>query len=119
MENYQLTGTPDFVLRLDGVSIPVNSATLDSQEYVAWLSAGNIPDPLPLPTPEQLAAEVRAKRDARIATVAWRYERHARELRLGLPLSDDLATLDTYVHALADVPAQSGFPASVDWPVMP
>ena len=70
----------------------------------------------PPPTAEQLAAKVRAERDARINTVTWRYERQARETRLGIPLTDDIAELDAYIQALADVPEQEGFPSQVVWP---
>lgn len=70
----------------------------------------------PPPTTEELAAKARAERDARIAAVSWRYERHAREERLGIPFSDDIGELDEYIQALADVPEQAGFPGEIDWP---
>lgn len=63
-------------------------------------------------------AEVRADRDFRINEVAWRYERNAREVRLGLTPTDDIAALDKYVQALADVPSQNGFPDKVKWPTL-
>ena len=62
------------------------------------------------------AAKVRAQRDGLIADVQWRYERHARESRLGLATTDDIAALDAYVQALADVSKQKGFPLKVKWP---
>ena len=80
---------------------------------------------IPTPPPsiaEQLAMEAtiaRADRDARIATVQWRYERYARELRLKQKPTDDIAVLDAYVQALADITGQSGFPANINWPVAP
>lgn len=74
--------------------------------------------PLPLPTEAELTASARAKRDELIDAVSWRYERHARELRLGLPPTDDLTALDIYVQALADVTEQAGFPSIINWPVM-
>lgn len=73
---------------------------------------------------EQAAADlllpdaVRADRDARINAVAWRYERYARESRLGIPTTDSLAALDTYIQALADVPNQAGFPITIVWPIL-
>jgi hypothetical protein len=70
----------------------------------------------PPPSAEQLAATIRAERDERINAVTWRYERHAREMRLGIPFTDDIAELDEYVQDLADVPEQAGFPQSVEWP---
>lgn len=72
----------------------------------------------PPPTDAELAAASRIKRDGLIAAVAWRYERHARELRLNSPPTDNLAALDIYVQALADVTEQAGFPSIINWPVM-
>lgn len=66
-----------------------------------------------------LAAEVRSVRDAKIDAEAWRYQRNARETRLGLTPTDDLVTLDTYIQALAEVPEQAGFPSEVVWPEKP
>lgn len=62
------------------------------------------------------AQEVRAERDARIAAQAWRYERIARQTRMGVPVTDDIAVLDVYMQSLADVPQQPGFPWNVSWP---
>lgn len=75
-------------------------------------------DPAPL-TDEELATVVRAQRDSMIAAVAWRYERHAREIRMGLKATDSLATLDTYIQELADITSQSGFPNDINWPEAP
>lgn len=58
-------------------------------------------------------------RDLKIKQVTWRYERHARQVRLGKPPTDDIAALDTYVQALADIPQQSEFPWDVEWPNVP
>ena len=79
-----------------------NGAVFDDAEDMS-----NWPDfqeTKPLPT----EAEVRAKRDALLAA------------------SDTMALADritdawrTYRQALRDVPAQSGFPTSVTWPVEP
>lgn len=62
---------------------------------------------------------VRVERDRRIQAVMWRYERLGRHFRLGLPMLDDMATLDAYVQALADIPDQQGFPHDVTWPTEP
>lgn len=61
---------------------------------------------------------IRAERDARINQTAWRYERYAREVRMGLTPTDNIASLDAYIQALADIPAQSGFPTNIVWPVL-
>jgi antitoxin (DNA-binding transcriptional repressor) of toxin-antitoxin stability system len=73
--------------------------------------------PVP-PTAAERAANVRADRDSRIAKVDWRYTRHAREARLGLTPTDDIAVLDTYVQALADISKRPGFPDNMDWPTL-
>jgi hypothetical protein len=44
---YQLTDSA-FVIRIsDGAHIPDDPSNADRREYVAWLSAGNVPEPLP------------------------------------------------------------------------
>jgi hypothetical protein len=59
----------------------------------------------------------REGRDARIKAFEWRYARHARNARLGLPQQDNIEKMDAYVKALADVPSQKGFPWQINWPV--
>jgi hypothetical protein len=59
------------------------------------------------------------KRDRLIDDIQWRYERCAREIRMGLTPSDDITELDIYVQALADVTEQPGYPASITWPQEP
>ena len=70
----------------------------------------------PPPTTEQLAAQVRAERDAKIEVVRWRIERAKDEKDLGIPLTEPLEPLLRYVQALRDVPQQAGFPEKVEWP---
>lgn len=67
---------------------------------------------------EGISAQKRKERDKLIEKQMWRYERHAREVRLGLTPTDDIAALDTYIQALADVPTQEGFPWEITWPVL-
>ena len=48
---YQLT-TGDTILRTaDGACIPPDPANTDYQAYLAWVEAGNIPEPAPEPEP--------------------------------------------------------------------
>jgi hypothetical protein len=48
---YQLT-TGDIILRLaDNAFIPPDHANTDYQTYLAWLEAGNTPEPAPEPEP--------------------------------------------------------------------
>lgn len=52
---YQLTNT-DCILRLaDNAYIPPDEANTDYREYLAWVEAGNMPEPAPeLPAPVEL-----------------------------------------------------------------
>lgn len=60
---------------------------------------------------------VRAERDKRIQEVEWRYNRYFRQDRLGLPTTDSLVALDTYVQALADITSNES-PDTVVWPTL-
>jgi len=68
------------------------------------------------PTVTELAAAARAKRDAWLSAISWRYERHASELRLGIDVTDSIENLDTYAQTLRDITEQEGFPTTIDWP---
>jgi hypothetical protein len=46
------SGTPTAVLRSDGWSIPFDPANTDYQAYLAWLEAGNQPEPAEAPAVE-------------------------------------------------------------------
>lgn len=70
-------------------------------------------------TTEQLAEQVRAKRDRLIESFRWHIERHNDELALGREPTEPLEPLLQYVQALRDVPQQAGFPESVEWPDVP
>jgi len=62
---------------------------------------------------------VRRERDARIISIQWRVERNQRELRLQLTPTDSTQVLDQYITDLCNVPAQEGFPFTVNWPEIP
>jgi hypothetical protein len=66
-----------------------------------------------------LSLAQRATRDALIRETQWRFERYARLARLNQPQVDDIAQLDAYVQALADIPEQAGFPFNIIWPTRP
>jgi hypothetical protein len=58
--SYQLTSS-DCILRLaDNACIPPDPANVDYAAYLAWLEAGNTPEPAPVPEPPpQLTAAER------------------------------------------------------------
>lgn len=61
----------------------------------------------------QLGASIRVQRDARLAVCDWTQLPDA-------PLSAEAKTAwGAYRQALRDVPEQAGFPAGVEWPVVP
>lgn len=65
----------------------------------------------PPPTEEEMAAEVRAERDRRLAETDW-----TQAADVPQPTKDKWAP---YRQALRDVPAQEGFPFNVIWPDKP
>lgn len=80
------------------------------------------PEPAREPTEAELAAAVRAQRDAQIAALRWLIDRHRDEVALGrsttLTVEDYLLVLQ-HVQDLRDVPEQDSFPSAVDWPRLP
>ena len=100
---YRLTTNPDQIIRLDdGANIPRGHLWWD--DYEAWLAAGNAP---------QRAPDARGKRDGLIASCDWTQIPDA-------PLTAaQRAAWVTYRQALRDVPAQAGFPDTIDWPITP
>ena len=76
----------------------------------------------PTPPPETLAALARRRRDAEIAAVRWRLDRHADELALGREptlSAEAIQAVREYVQALRDITLQPNFPAEIEWPVLP
>lgn len=69
--------------------------------------------PVPEPTIDELASQVRATRDALLAETDYL-------VMPDYPISaDELDAVKTYRQALRDVPMQSGFPESPKWPEVP
>ncbi len=79
------------------------------------------PEPAREPTEAELAAAVRARRDAEIAALRWLIDRHRDEVALGrsttLTVEDYLLVLQ-HVQDLRDVPEQDSFPQTIDWPAL-
>lgn len=68
---------------------------------------------VPEPTTEEIAAQVRAKRDALLAETDFL-------MMPDYPLGEeDSAALKAYRQGLRDVPTQEGFPSEVAWPELP
>ena len=91
--------------------IPDDAVEMTAVEIQAHLN--------PILKDERLAATARAQRDTLLEQFTWRYERHARETRLGVETTDALDALDAYAQALANVPQQKGFPTTIEWPLAP
>lgn len=68
---------------------------------------------VPEPTTEEIAAQVRAKRDALLAETDFL-------MMPDYPLGEeDSAALKAYRQELRDVPTQDGFPTEITWPDFP
>lgn len=68
---------------------------------------------VPEPTTEEIAAQVRAKRDALLAETDFL-------MMPDYPLGEeDSVALKTYRQELRDVPTQEGFPTEITWPDLP
>jgi hypothetical protein len=59
----------------------------------------------------------RNERNARIFLAQNELNKALRLERMGLPHTD-IAIIDTYIQALADVPSQEGFPFEIIWPTL-
>lgn len=66
---------------------------------------------------DRLWEAIRIKRDRFMRDNEWRYNRHHREVRLGLTPTEELSSLDEYMQALADVTKQAD-PVNIAWPVI-
>ena len=107
-------------------AIPTDAVEITAEDYAALLAGQSAtkciaPDsdgrPIladrPAPTQEQLAAAVRATRDAKLTACDWTQLADA-------PLSAEVkAAWSTYRQALRDITAQAGFPQDVTWPSEP
>ena len=70
---------------------------------------------------DQKAEEVRSKRDSMIEDIMWRVERCQTQTALGVTPADSeeqYRDVLSYIESLRQVPEQTGFPDSVEWPEM-
>lgn len=63
-------------------------------------------------------SEVRSRRDALLNDCDWRIARYNREVRMGLTPTDNIAALDQYMQALADLTKQPD-PYLIEYPSKP
>lgn len=82
-------------------------------EWRTWRWDGPTERWVSVPTEAALARDARAERDRRMAAADWVT---LRAMRTGQPIP---AAWAAYLQALADVPAQPGFPTSITWPDPP
>lgn len=115
----------DFILGEYGSTSPNNSPNTFSKysELAQWCNSNNamIVDrgdyyeavPVPEPTGEELARNVRGIRDAKLSDTDYL-------VVPDYPISEEnLAEVKVYRQALRDIPEQSGFPKDVIWPDVP
>ena len=98
--------------------IPFTADPNDCEEhgraiYAQIKADGNIAPyvPPPPPTDEELAAAIRAERDALLAATDW--------TQLPDVPEETRALWADYRQALRDVPQQDGFPHDINWPEKP
>lgn len=115
----------DFILGKGGSKSPNNSPNTFSKysELAQWCNSNNamIVDrgdyyesvPIPAPTEEELARNVRGTRDAKLSETDYL-------VASDYPISEEnLAEIKVYRQALRDITEQAGFPKDVIWPDLP
>ena len=97
--------------------------TFDGDQVI---ESNEVIDKPPVYTPpsksqEELIADewvtIRLTRDQKMAEADWRYNRYARQVRLELTPTDDIAALDAYMQALADITSVED-PFTITWPTL-
>ena len=58
MAKYQLTAGKHVIRTYDCAFIPFDNGNVDYQEFQAWVAAGNTPDPVPAPTPDEQKSDL-------------------------------------------------------------
>lgn len=123
---------PDTVINADGSISLADYVVLTGAEHMALMdgqAAGKVivfhkdakptlEDPPP-PSDEELAAQIRSKRDALIDKVEWRIQRYQQQSALGIETTDSAeayAAILAYVQELRDTTKQDGFPKEVVFP---
>jgi hypothetical protein len=81
---------------------------------IEWKVQDKTSEQIEIETSEKWS-EIRSARDELMKSFEWRYNRHFREQRLNITLTDSLSNLDAYMQALADVTSQED-PFNIAWP---
>ncbi len=83
---YQLTESG--VLKIDeNMYIPSEPLNKDWQEYLAWVSKGNVPNPIPGPTEEEVMRYNIDKRNSMLSRTDWIVTRHRDQIDANLATS--------------------------------
>ena len=114
--------TPDSVLESAGYTRVPDRPDITRGQIVTWNGTSWIvEEKTEVEHRRHLAsqwANLRRTRDQLIRFYEWKYLRHARETRLGIPTTDNLQELDAYFQALADITNRPD-PNNVIWPAAP
>lgn len=107
---------PTDVYKYVPATVPV---LVNGQWTIIWQKDENTSQDIMATRSLNVARSQRRNRDYLIQAVQWRFERYNRLARLNQPQVDDIAVLDAYVQALADITLQEGWPFNVIWPSVP
>ena len=114
VQSHTLEGKQAYAVFADGTKIklwPYNKQKYAVGQTVAMKQYKIVE--IPAPTTEEVAAQVRAQRDAMIARTDFM-------MMPDYPISEeDKALVEAYRQALRDIPQQESFPSNVQWPVAP
>ena len=109
--DYKLTTGTSIIRTADGATIPADPANMDYQQYLAWLAAGNTPDPA------QTIDEVRTAKVSAIKAMRDSLEQTGGFTYLGKILDSDSVSVERLNVAVeaAQATLAAGQTFSLDW----